>query len=1200
MKTLIGTTLRVKNIFLIITLTFFAFNSSNAQVNDYIYFQGENVVMPNNINTFQWNQMPEKSYYNNGYFGWLLFSEIPNQTIQNQLKANNLDLIDYIPNKAYLFYFPAITDINYLKSIGVKSIIPFTSNLKLSEKIKNEDIGDWAINGNQIAVNIQYYKKVSEGIVVSKINEIENASVVKTYKKSNIIELLIDPLKINELADIPFIKWVEVIPAPAVPEDIRGTAIHRSSNLDTQTMTGRKYTGEGIGVIVRDDGIVGPHIDFHGRIDNSTANGIGQDHGDGVAGILAGAGNLDPTKKGMAAGSDVYIVNYASSFLDTPTTDFINNGDAQITNSSYGNGCNGGYTTISQTVDSQTNSNLSLLHVFSAGNSGTSNCNYGAGSGWGNITGGHKQGKNVIATANVYYDGQLETSSSRGPAYDGRIKPDITAHGQGQQSTDENNLYMGFGGTSGAAPGIAGVSAQLYEAYMDLNGGAMPESALIKATLLNTANDYGNVGPDFQFGWGLVNGLRAAMLLEENRYLDATISQGNANNHSISIPANTKQVRFMVYWNDPAASAGSATALVNDLDLVVTNPSSTQFLPWILDPTPNATNLNTPATTGVDRLNNMEQVLINNPETGSYDIEITGFNVPSGPQHYFVVYEIITDELTLTYPIGAEKMVPGTQEVIHWDAINTTEDFVLEYSTNNGNTWNAIATVGSTTTNYTWTVPNNISGECLVRITSGSFSDTSGEVFSIASLVTGIDISEICPTEITVTWNSVANATSYEVYLLGEKYMESVGTSNTTSLSIPVPDPDASFWVAVTASGGNNWTSRRSIAVNRSGGLYNCVLPNDLSAESIINDFSTYSPICDGDTVNLTASIRNIGANDQSNFNISYQLNSEPVVTETYSGTLSSGTQINHEFSTPIVFSSDGDMELKVWTTLATDDYNGNDESTSNFYIQSVPVALNINEDFETDNVPPSGWRLENPDNARTWVKSESITGSDDQPTFASYVDGANYSTRGQEDILTTGIFDLTGDDVVLNFDLAKAQWSASYNDGLRVEISTDCGENFTEIYFKDGLDLSTIPNYIDSTWSPASQNDWRTETIDLSAYEGNTQVVFRFININDYSNSTFLDNVNVSGTSLSVAEERLNTELSLYPNPTEGIVNIQLKSMFLETVDVFDIYGKHIKSQPVKNKQMTTLSLENIATGIYFVRVKADNATVYRKIVKR
>lgn len=218
----------------------------------------------------------------------------------------------------------------------------------------------------------------------------------------------------------------------------------------------------------RDDGIVGPHIDFQGRIDNSQASGTGGTHGDGVSGIMVGAGNLNPSMRGMAANANLYVVNYESEFLDAPTVGLLNSGAVQITNSSYSNGCNDGYTTATQNVDTQIHDIPTLLHVFSAGNSNGSNCGYGAGSQWGNITGGHKQGKNAIATANVYFDGNLVSSSSRGPAHDGRIKPDIAANGQNQNSTDEGNTYQQFGGTSGAAPGIAGISAQLYELYADI------------------------------------------------------------------------------------------------------------------------------------------------------------------------------------------------------------------------------------------------------------------------------------------------------------------------------------------------------------------------------------------------------------------------------------------------------------------------------------------------------------------------------------------------------------------------------------------------------------------------------------------------------------------------------------------------------------------------------------------------------------
>lgn len=1177
-------------------------NCSVATAQNTVYFQDEIITMPTNIASFNWNTMPESSKFSEGYFGWLRFSQTPTQNIQDQFAEQGLKLIEYFPDKTYLFYFPENTSISYLQQSGVISIIPIENNFKKSAQIKLNNIDEHAIQGNNVLLTLEHYDFITTEYVKNQLLTIPNLAIKAQYKGSTIIEIAVPYAQIDEVVEKPYVKWVELIPAPAVKEDTRGRSLHRASNLDTQTPTGRNYTGAGVGVMVRDDGVVGPHIDFQGRIDNSASSTVGQTHGDGVAGILAGAGNLDPTKRGMAAGADVFVVQYASSFLDTATTDLINNGSVQITNSSYGDGCNDGYTTISRTVDTQTNNNPSLLHVFSAGNSGTSNCGYGAGSGWGNITGGHKQGKNVIATANTFFNGSLAGSSSRGPAADGRIKPDITAHGQNQESTDENNSYLVFGGTSGAAPGIAGVSAQLYEAYASLNGGAFPESALIKATLLNTANDYGNTGPDFSFGWGMVNGLRAVQLIEDGRYLNSTISQGGSNNHSISVPANTREVRFMVYWSDAPAAPGASPALVNDLDLVVTDPGSTTHQPWILDTTPNAAFLNTPATTGTDRLNNMEQVLITNPAAGTYNINIAGFNVPMGPQKYYVVYEIITDGITLTYPQGGEKFVAGTQEVIHWDAINAINTHQLEYSTDNGATWNNMATLPPATTNYTWNVPNGItSGECIIRITNGTLTDQSAN-FSIASRVAGVNITQVCPTDIIVTWNAVSGATAYDVYLLGDKFMEIAGTSNTNSATIPITNPFEPIWVAVSARGGNGWETLRTNAINYLGsGLFNCPLSKDLSVAAINNTAGDFQTICNTAPIVVSADIQNDGTDPQSNFIISYQVGTEPVVQETYTGTLASGALDTYNFTTPITLTSNGDNTLRVWTSLSGDEFVNNDEQSLSFYAQISGTSIDFTEDFEINGVLPDGWQLENPDGARTWQERTNIIGSDGNPTIAAFVDGANYSTRGQEDVFITEYFDLVFNGTAeLTFDLAKAQWSSTYNDGLRVEVSIDCGATYTQVYFKDGLDLATVP-YVNAAWVPNSAANWRTEIIDLTPYVGES-ILVKFTNVNDYSNSTFVDNIILTKT-LSVGENALERAIAMYPNPANDKVEVVINTTIGNTyeIELLNSIGQTIttiEETRFNARAQQGLDVSQYGTGLYFVKIKVGNQVVTKKLI--
>lgn len=1169
-----------------------------------IVFQGETIKMPQNMATFQWGQLPESARLSNGYVGWVQFYETPTQLVQDRFKQHNIALLEYIPHRTYLAFFPKNTNIGLLRNNGVRSIVPVPANAKISNSLKNPPYDAYAMDGNNILVTLQFHKNVSADYVIQQLAE-KQIAVKQQYKGSNNIDLSIPDNCLEELASQPFVKWVELIVAPSTPDDTRGRSLHRSSNLDTQTSAGRNYTGLDIGVLCRDDGIVGPHIDFQGRIDNTMASGTGQTHGDGVSGIMAGAGNLNPTNRGMAAGAMLYVVNYQANFLDSPTVSLISSGDVLITNSSYSNGCNAGYTTITQTVDTQVHDMPNLQHTFSAGNSNGNNCGYGAGSQWGNITGGHKQGKNVIATANVYFDGSLVNSSSRGPAHDGRIKPDIAANGQNQISTAENNTYQSFGGTSGASPGIAGVSAQLYQAYSEANGNVLPPSALIKATLLNTANDAGNVGPDYKFGWGIVNGLRAAKLIEDNRFLSNTISQGGSNDHTINVPAGTKQVRFMVYWSDSPASPGANPALVNDLDLLVTDPSSNVLEPYILDPTPNSVTLNLPATNGPDHLNNMEQVLINNPAAGNYNINISGFNVPMGPQEYFVVYEIISDNITVTYPNAGESFVPGETESIHWDAVaaNTTGNFVLEYSTDNGGSWNAITTVSNTTTNYGWLVPNSVTGEALIRVSNGASQDVSDEPFSIAPLVTNVQINQLCPTEATFSWTAVSGAESYDLYILGEKYMEVAGTATTNSITVPITDPSEPMWYAALAKNATNgWKGRRSIARYYAGGLMNCSLANDLAIESN-NEPSDFNLVCNPGPATVSTTIWNFGSNPESNFEVSYQLDSEPVVTETFTGSITPGGQAVYDFSELLNITGSGEYTLTVSVNLSGDENPSNDDDVLSFYAATDAEPLDYAEPFDVNGVPPPGWNILNPDNDDTWEERSNITGSDGSPTVAAYVNNFSYNGQGEEDALQTLFIDLTNaTSAALDFDLAKAQYSSGFSDAFRVDISIDCGATYTQIYYKDGLDLSTISGYVTSNWTPNSGSDWRTESVDLAPYLGEN-IQLRFVNINGYGNSTFIDNINVSGVLGLTKVEPGN--ITVYPNPASNQVFVTLKNIVNDQVSIalYNSLGQRLQFIPeteMTGKSIAALNVSNYAAGVYFLKIKVGNAISTKKVVVR
>ena len=133
-------------------------------------------------------------------------------------------------------------------------------------------------------------------------------------------------------------------------------------------------------------------VNYKGRIDQSNCGGcstsLSDTHGDHVAGTIMGSGNLDPIAAGMANAAYLYVYSSSNNNYSNAFPALYVNDNVMITSKSYSNGCNAGYTSLSNELDIQINNLPSLVHVFSAGNSGSSDCSYGAGSGWGNVTGG--------------------------------------------------------------------------------------------------------------------------------------------------------------------------------------------------------------------------------------------------------------------------------------------------------------------------------------------------------------------------------------------------------------------------------------------------------------------------------------------------------------------------------------------------------------------------------------------------------------------------------------------------------------------------------------------------------------------------------------------------------------------------------------------------------------------------------------------
>lgn len=900
--------------------------------------------------------------YRQGTEAFLLFSfaTLPSEEEKKELSRYGITLTGYLPENSWLAVVrlplyhrqtEAFRETQIYGKITGFAELPVT--YKIHSALQAPVKPYWIYTGpGTIRVHVSVFSGIDEEAL-----EKTGAVIHAMLPGIRLAEVDIAEDRLSMLAALPFVSFIQPAPLPGEPESEQSRTLQRGNCLDTDDGMGLQLDGSGIKLAINDDGDIGPHIDFEGRVDQSEVNDTfpANDHGDHVAGIIMGAGNKNPRYRGMATGADLKVYAYTSDFnsnkgLFAFPNAYLNE-NIVVTSTSYSDGCNTGYTSFAQLMDQQISTYTGLMHVFSSGNSGASNCGYGAGAGWGNITGGHKAAKNCLTIGNVNNQDALASNSSRGPVHDGRIKPELVAAGGSVISTTSNppHDYTSYSGTSMACPAVAGVLAQLYQLYASLNGGNTAPSALIKAAAMNTADDLGNPGPDFRHGYGRINARRAADLIAQNRYMQGTVSNGGSTSFTITIPSGARELRVMLYWHDPPATAGANVALVNNLNLSVTDPLNVTWLPWILDATASPASLNANASRGIDNRNNAEQVTITNPAAGNHTLQINGVSVPAGPQVFYVVYEILTDEVHLTYPAGGESFVPGETERIRWDAYGNTSSFTLDYTTNGGSSWTTIATLLPAAQRYfDWTVPNMVTGELRVRLQTLVLADTSRECHIIGVPV-NLTVDTVCGSQVVISWNPVAGAQSYVVSLLGQKYMNTVDTVTATMYKFSGINTTVEHWFSVRALGSSDASGRRAIAVRQAPGSLNCAINHDIEVNRIDFPFNGSLPDCAlSGPMPVKVTLINRGLSPASSFQVKYSVNNSPEVIQNVVSAIAPGDTHQFTFFTPVTFPSAGSYVTKVWVSFPSDQFQFNDTLFSLLNVfPGTLAAYPMQQDFE-------------------------------------------------------------------------------------------------------------------------------------------------------------------------------------------------------------------------------------------------------------
>jgi PKD repeat protein len=1051
----------------------------------------------------------------------------------------------YLPPLGYLVSVPErfSTELFALMNKAgslVRSLVPVDPLLKLSPLLMRNGLPHLELDQDGRAnLHVLLFQSASTPNWIQEWSRLPGIEWVKSPQGQNGIALRVEPSWLPSLLQHPAVLWVEPGSKPGMPEDREARSLHRGHAIDNLLVGGRRFDGDSVVVGIADDGAIGPHIDFRGRLTQYTTNqAAANTHGDMVAGISVGNGNLNPTRVGAATKAYLHMYGISGYPHVSSAVANLNTLGTTLTSTSYSEVNGGLYNSSAVSVDAQLNSSPLLMHVFSAGNAGTSDHGYGAGSGWGNITGGYKAGKNIIAVGNLRNTDSLENSSSRGPARDGRIKPDICANGYNQMSTGPNNTYQVGGGTSAASPSIMGTMAQISHAYRTFHG-SQPPAALLKAAVLNTAEDLGNPGPDFRFGWGRINALRAVDLLQANRFQTGTLNQGDSQTVVLDIPPLTRQLRVMLYWADRAGVANATRALVNNLDLRVLQPGGSFALPLVLNPAPTVAALNSTAIPGIDSLNNVEQVRVLNPAPGNYTVRIHGTGIAQGPQTYWLVYEWHTDQIKLTYPMGGERFVSGETEIIRWDATGNTGTFTVQWSNNNGTTWNNIASnLGTNVRHTSWVVPSTTGGQYKIRVLSGNISDESAQPFSVSPAVTGLAFGYICPTELGLVWSAVSGAGRYIVHRLGAQTMDSIGTTTGTSFTVTGTNLSSEDWYAVTALGtANAWQGRRSLAIAKPLNT-----TTGCQTAPVANFGGSVLEACLNQTVTLL---------DQSQNNPTTWLWNITPASFVYVNNTNASTR-----NPQVQFTANGTYSI----TLVVGNAYGNDTLLRSALIrvgqgQSLPLSVNF-----SGLALPLGWAQENPDSATTWVY-RSGSGPAGTTTTMAWMNFFAYNGRGQEDRLVSPILDLSNanpQNTWLTFDVAYAPYNATYVDRLRVDVSSDCGTTYTNgIYDKSGAALGTVPAST-SAFTPTIASQWRKDSVNLGAYAGQ-RIRLRLTAINDYGNNLYLTNlqVNSSGQPAGLpVVGRLVYANNATSSLSNVVVNLKLNNTVVAT-DTTDALGQ-------------------------------------------
>jgi len=837
-----------------------------------IYLAGRTIKAGNNAR--QWLDSVRTMQLKEPVQVLLHFSKLPTEQEKQILAQNGVIIKDYVPDNTYTAIVQPGVQPDIAIATPVYSIVNVAAEWKGCEYLWRQ-VRD---KHGDIEVLVSFYPGIDIAAIKEFIGNAGGQIVPGRMEHYGSFKVTIAADRVKKLAAWYGVRNISHAALP-VPLDIQSRASVKGNISNAPpAMGGYNLQGDSVTVGVGDNTAGSFHVDLKDRILNFNPAPLTH-HGVHINGIVGGSGIVNPLAVGLTP--HVRMVDHFFDFVLSATGDMYRDYNMTVANNSYtlvARECDymGTYDAYSAYLDTMALEYPYVQHVFASGNDGFLNCGIYP-DGFGTISGGYQPSKNTLLVGSVNTNYKDAFDESRGPMRDGRLKPEMVSIGLSVFSTIDYKDYLSASGTSMASPHVASGIAALTQRYKQLHGGNQPRADLMKTLMMNGCMDLGNPGPDYTYGFGVMNMYRSLQMLDNSHYLASSISAGDSQTFILTVPANTAMLKVMLYWNDAPASPSAAKQLVNDLDLTVRDAAGLTHLPLVLDHTP--ANVNNNATEKEDHLNNVEQVTILNPVAGNYVIKTKGHNIPAGPQQYVMAYDLLTPELRMTFPMGGEAVSNADSLRVYWEIVDTSGTFTLLFSPNAGSTWQTISdSIRGSVRRWAFLPSNVNSGKCIVRlIRNGTASFVTSGRFAVNSPAEVKYDGPQCPGYINIHWSPVPNATSYQLWRKDGPYMHVVDTATDTVYSFRNMSLKEYSYVAVSPviDGLPAYRSVAAEVLANTGGCTNPVSQGDLMTERLVGPLNgrMFTGTAIGASASVFVRLRNLYTAPCNSYSLSYSIN---------------------------------------------------------------------------------------------------------------------------------------------------------------------------------------------------------------------------------------------------------------------------------------------------------------------------------------